>query len=190
MKINNSYSLGFIFILPLLLAACGFTVRPINHLATTLPQLTLSAADPYDAFTLQLKSRLEQYGVIVVESRPAKNLVAGDTQRLNTLVISKPIFTSAATSISLSTKARVYSLKLETTITLHATNHTAAGKTTKQKVQVVRSITLGPNEIYAASNQVPITRQEMEAELVDRVINVLTAIYEINTTTAATPSKK
>lgn len=148
----------------LLLNSCGFHLRQGQTLPPILHKMYVQSIEPYSAFTLSLEDALRANNV---------NLVSSRKNPTSTLEISSISFTHSGATTYSSAQANVYTFTLSVTFAVNA----QSGKTLlpSQAVSATRSLTFSPNEVLESSNQVSAARQEMEQEVIMKILNILNA---------------
>ncbi len=157
-------NLFFIVIMQtLLVVGCGFTTYNVNSLPPQLKQVYYQAEHPNESFEISFKKRLKTAGI---------NLLPEPTKSSPTINISSNYgysFTNPASS----TEGRIYNLSYTATITISDFYNKQLFP--PQVAAVSRSITLQPNEVFEATQQTLTIKQEMQQELVIKMLNILNA---------------
>jgi len=166
-KINSiksmSYKIILIFCI-IFLSNCGFHLRSQSSLPKALHKIYLQTDNPYDQFETAFAKSLSAIGVTILD-KPDSNCP--------TLALAPTTFTSDNSSIGGSVQARVYNLTFTTNFKIN----NGQGKTIldAQTITVTKGLTLNPNEIFSASNQVDIEKQSMQQEAIVRILNILSS---------------
>jgi len=148
----------------LLLTSCGFHLRQGQTLPPILRNMYVQSIDPYSAFTLSLEDALRANNI---------NLVSSQKNSTSTLEIRSIAFTHSGATAYSSAQANVYTFTLSVGFAVN----TQSGKALlpQQAVSATRSLTFSPNEVLESSNQVSAARQEMEQEVIMKILNILNA---------------
>lgn len=148
----------------LILSGCGFHLRQGQALPPILHNMYVQSVEPYGAFTLNLKETLRANDVTLAPSLKSSTA---------TVDISNISFSHNSATAYSSAQANVYTF----TLSVNFTVNTKSGKTLlhSQTVSATRSLTFSPNEVLESSNQVSTARQEMEQEVIVKILNILNA---------------
>jgi outer membrane lipopolysaccharide assembly protein LptE/RlpB len=156
-------NLFFIALIQIFLSGCGFTTYNINSLPPQLKQLYYQTDHPYAPFEVGFKKKLVAAGIKVL-STPKKSTP--------TIIITS-LYNHDANNSASSTQARIYNLSYTATVTINDGDNKQL--LAPQIATVSRSITLQPNEIFEATSQVAIIKQEMRQELTTKIFNILSS---------------
>jgi outer membrane lipopolysaccharide assembly protein LptE/RlpB len=150
---------------------CGFHLRQNDALPIQLRTMYLQSPDQNSQFTISLKQVLLGSGVSIVD-KPQDSVCIFE-------IISADIMRSG-TNVYSSAQASVYTFTFTVVFKLIASSETNTnikniGKTllASQKISVSRNLTLNPNEILEASNQVGTITNEMQREVILKILNIL-----------------
>jgi LPS-assembly lipoprotein len=156
-------TLGKIIILSIFLSltGCGFHLRTVTAIPPQLHTLYLQADKQYDDFTVTFKRALKTSGIHLVDT-------ANEAPYTLYLTSSNDY---SSTSSGSSYQARVYNLTYSANI--YIANQKGKTVLPLKTATVTRSVTLAPNEVFEASNQVLIARHEMQQELANKLFNIL-----------------
>lgn len=161
-----SYKITLIFfiIITVGLAGCGFKARSQSSLPSQLHKIYIQNDGHPDQFTSMFKKSLKATGITVLDKPDAA---------CPTLILFAPTFTSDNSTIGGSVQARVYTLSWSVGFQIND----GAGKTlmNMQTITVNKGLTLNPNEVFSASNQVDIVKQSMQQEAIIRIFNILSS---------------
>lgn len=164
MKINVGKNIFLFIVLLFVSVGCGFRLSSGNVLAPELQRIYISADKPYDKFARDLKKALYANGVTLVKM-PGENIL--------TLYIGAPAFSSSDLSLGPSTQAHIYSIHYSVGYSIRdAQGKTVVGYKT---ISAWRDLTLPPNEVFDASTQVNITKQNLEQEAIVKMLNMLSS---------------
>lgn len=167
-KINQiksiSYKITIIFltIIALILTGCGFKPRSQATLPPQLHKIYLQTDNPFGQFENAFRKSLKASGITVLDQPNATNL---------TLFLAPTTFSSENHSIGGSIQARVYNLSLTVKFKIIDGKGTAIIDT--QTITVNKGLTLSPNEVFSASNQVDLEKQTIQQEAIVRIFNIL-----------------
>jgi LPS-assembly lipoprotein len=146
-----------------LLTACGFHLRGQNELPPELKNLYLQSSNPYGQLELILKNTLDSMGVNLADSPQGApvtlNIIRADLSHDNPNVVS-------------SDQATIYNFTNTCTFTL-IRNKTKSQIIVPQTISFTRQLTLQPNEILETSSEVDTLKDEMQRDMVSRILNVL-----------------
>lgn len=149
--------------LSVFVAGCGFTLRSANYLPPQLHTIFLATPNPYDEFELGFKQSLQTLDVTI----------ATDSATAPYILYLSSNYSTSVTSPATSVQARIYTLNYRATISL--ISHQGKTILPTQIVSATRNLTLTPNEIFEASNQSAIYKQEMRQELTTKILNILSS---------------
>ena len=144
------------------LSACGFKLydKPLSSLQ--LATVYLQSPDPYGTFSIALKQSFKAVGI-----KLAKN--ANDAQiTLNLININ---LNHDDPNITASSQATIYNFTYSVVFALQ--NKFGKSLVGTQAITVSRTLTLNPNEVLEASNEVRIMKGEMERELIMQIFDRL-----------------
>ena len=146
------------------LSGCGFTPYSINSLPPKLKEIYCQTENPYDSLTINFKKRLQIAGA---------KLLAAPKKSAPTIKLTSSYNSTSVSNPASSTQARIHNLNYTATITINDFH----GKQllTPQVVSITRSVTLQPNEVFEATTQTPIIKNEIQQELITRIFNILCA---------------
>jgi LPS-assembly lipoprotein len=161
---------GYIFlrifclcILPFLVG-CGFHLRTEYPLPSKLNSMYLKTPSPYSEFTLSLKEALKSNKIFLTENaKTAKSVLE---------IVTFDFKHSWANAYS-SAQANVYTFFM--TVEFRVVDSYGKDILSTQAVHVTRSLTLNPHEVLASSNQVETNKQEMEQEIIDKILRTLSS---------------
>ncbi len=159
----KSYKKLLLIIFIQALVGCGFTTHNVNSLPPQLKQIYYQAQNPNEPFEINFKKRLKAAGV---------NILAESTKSSPIININSS-YSSSINNAASTTQARVYNLSYSATITI--SDFYNKNLLPSQVATVARSITLQPNEIFAATSQLAVIKREMQQELVIKILNILSA---------------
>jgi LPS-assembly lipoprotein len=155
-------TLLIIITITLFITGCGFKLRSNNSLPTQLHTVYLKTDNPYGEFETAFKRSLKAMDVNLLEQPDSKHL---------TLELSSTTFTSDNASIGGSIQARVYNLTFS--VSFKITDNQGKIVVGAQGITVTKGLTLNPNEVFGASNQVTLVQRSMEQEAITRIFNIL-----------------
>lgn len=147
-----------------ILAGCGFKPCSQKTLPVKLHTIYLQPGEHVGQFENDFKRSLKAAGVTVLNQVDSKNLI---------LSLSPTTFSSDNSSIGGSIQARVYNLTFSVSFQVID----AKGKIIidTQTITVTKGLTLNPNEVFSASNQVDIEKQSMQQEAISKIFNILSS---------------
>lgn len=154
----------FITAASLLLTGCGFKIHNIKSLPPQLSQVYYQAENKYGTFEISFKKKLKAAGLTLL-TEPKKSALIID-------VISN-CSSPSTNNTSSSTMGRVYDITY--TATINIIDYYNKPILNTQTASIIRSITLQPNEVFEATPQVAIIKQEMQQELSLKLLNILSA---------------
>ena len=156
--------LTLIVCISFLLTGCGFHLYNKQAMAPQLATLYVQSNNPYGSLENNLKQSLAGLDIKLADSSQAAPV---------SLDITNSSLTHDNPALSSSSQATVYTFTYNVTFDL-LDKH---GKPiiNPQTVTVTRTLTLNPNEVLEASSDVDSMKQEMERELVFKIINRLNA---------------
>jgi len=146
------------------LTGCGFKLRSQASLPTQLHTVFLQTDNPFGQFETSFKKSLKAININLLDKPDPKYL---------TIALSPTSFTSDNASIGGSIQARVYNLIFS--VSFKITDGQGKTLVAPQNVTVTRGLTLNPNEVFGASNQVDIVQQSMQQEAITRIFNILSS---------------
>lgn len=152
---------GLVALIPTL-SACGFQWQQKNAIPSQLQHIYLQSATNYDQFTASLKHSLTTDGVDVFNNPKKGNSI---------LEIISTDFSHSGINAYSSAQASVYTFTFTAILSLHTPDGKAIFD--RENFSVSRNITLNPNELLVASNQVTTAEAEMQQEVVRKVLNRL-----------------
>jgi LPS-assembly lipoprotein len=145
------------------LTSCGFHLRNQNELPPQLHTIYFQSNDSYDPMQILLKNSLQGMGI---------NTVDNPQQAAITLNIISSSLTHDNPNVVSSDQATTYNF-YDTAIFNLINNKTKQPLIANQTVAFSRTLILQPNEILETSSSVDILKQEMNREMVFRIINIL-----------------
>ena len=148
----------------IILAGCGFKLRSQSSLPPQLHTIYLQGSEHFGEFENTLKKSLKAIDVTLLDKADSTHLI---------LSLSPTTFTSDNSSIGGSVQARVYNLTLS--VSFQITNAKGKPIIEPQVITVTKGLTLNPNEVFSASNQVDIEKQSMQQEAIIRILNILSS---------------
>lgn len=175
----------------LALYSCGFRLQDRHDLPPQLQTVYLRSDNPYGTLETGLKNSLKGMGT---------NFTDTANQAPVTLNIINTSFTHDNPNVVPSSQATVYNFTYSACFNL--LDKKGKQITAPQTVAAIHTLTLNPNEVLEASNEVDTIKREMEKELVFKILNRLSAQntktalnksfsrHENKTRTTATKSKQ
>lgn len=166
-KINSIKSMSYkivIVLVMILLVGCGFKPRSQSTLPPQLHTIYVQTGEHSGQFDNTFKKSLKAMGITVLDKVDAEHLV---------LSLSPTTFTSDNASIGSSIQARVYNLIF--TVSFQITNSQGKPIIDTQTITITKGLTLSPNEVFSASNQVDMEKQSMQQEAIIRIFNILSS---------------
>jgi outer membrane lipopolysaccharide assembly protein LptE/RlpB len=148
----------------ILLVGCGFKPSLGNELPPELKRIYFEAAQPYEQFARDIKQALRVNGVIVVSN---------SSEKLPTIYLDAPVFNYTNLSVGPSTQARIYDM----TYAVDFSIRDSEGKTIvgTKTITARRVLTLPPNEVFDTSTEVGVAKQNLEQEIIIKLLNVLSS---------------
>ena len=156
-------NLFFSITIPIFLVGCGFTIHNTNSLPPQLNPIYYQTKHPYEPFEIAFKKRLKTAGIKLLSEPDESTLIINISSN----------YSDNASNITSSTQARIYNLDYTATITI--SDFCNKQLLSPQTVTVSRNITLQPNEVFKATPQIAIIKQEMQQELTTKILNILSA---------------
>ncbi len=147
-----------------ILAGCGFKPYSQKTLPEQLHTIYLQPGEHFGQFENNFKRSLKAAGVTVLDQVGSKNLI---------LSLSPTTFTSDNSSIGGSIQARIYNLTFS--VSFEVTDAKGKSIIDTQTITVTKGLTLNPNEVFSASNQVDIEKQSMQQEAISKIFNILSS---------------
>jgi LPS-assembly lipoprotein len=160
----NILKVFFTIIICLSLSACGFKIRTADSLPKELHTLYLKTEFPYTPFNIALKQTIKSMHVTITDN--------SDTAPY-TLNILAATVTHTDNTIYTSAQASVYSFTFSTTF--QVTTRKNVTILPAKTISVTRNLTLNPNEILQASNQVDSLLANMYQEVIFKILAVLSS---------------
>lgn len=156
------FKIAILTCLTLMLANCGFKLVGHQSLPVEIRKIHVQSEKPYDKFTILLKRKLKDSGAFVADHHVNSGYV---------LDISDFGLTYKGDSVQSSSQANVYKITFAMNFKLHDFGQNSA--ILSSKIESSRLLTLSPNELFETSNQVEITEQELQKEVIIKLLNVL-----------------
>ena len=144
------------------LSSCGFTLRGSNDAMVNDLSVTLNSERANDATTVQVKQALEQLGLTVMSQGAADYTLALSSERFN----------ARPSSVNGRARAAQYELTLAIDYSLQDAN---ALLIPQESIAASRTYFEDLANISGSSEEQELLRQEMRAELVDRLIRRVVA---------------
>ena len=144
-----------------LLSGCGFHLSNNESLPPQLRTLYFQSDKPYDQFTVALKNTLTANGI---------NIVSKPNAAKYSFTLTGISLTHSGASIYSSAQANIYSFTFTANFQLDAEGKAILSS---RGVSASRNLTLNPNEILESSNQVDSLVQEMQQEVIIKILNIL-----------------
>lgn len=162
--IKSRKNLFSAFIITIFLVGCGFKTHNVNSLPPQLNQIYYQTEHPYEPFEINFKKRLKAAGLNLL-SEPKKSALI--------INVTSSCGNPTTNNTSSSTMARTYDITYTATVSI--TDYYNKYILNTQTASATRSITLQPNEVFEATPQVAVIKQEMQQELAIKILNILSA---------------
>jgi Rare lipoprotein B len=164
-KNGSTFSWFVLLVTVLIVGGCGFASRNLKTLPTELNNIYYQADSPYAEFEVGLKRKLVGSGVtLLAKAEPSALILEVHYNYRNN---------SADSLSSSSTRARIYTLKYEAVVLIK--DYYGKKVFGPRSVWVERNVTLQPNEIFGITSQVSLVKRELQAELANRVIELISS---------------
>src|SRR5579872_5960711 len=161
---RSNYKIVTVFLLALLLSACGFHWRKPLPLAKPLQNIYVQSRNPYDDLTRNIKQYLQMSGVHLASSPQQASVILNLTQE---------IMTQDLLSINSSQQTRQYNLRLA--VTFEITDARGQLRIAPQTITELRPLTLQSNQILAGSNQATQLYHDMRRAIIYNIMNRLSS---------------
>ena len=150
----------FFLVIPLL-TGCGFTAQNLHKLPPELKRVYYSSDRPYASFNVAMVKRLKVSQVTLLQ-QPKKNALI--------LYLSHSYSSNKEEQMS-SAQARICTVSYTATLIIDDFygNHIVGPNT----LTVSRSVILQPNELFESTSQIPIVKNELQEELINKIFNIL-----------------
>ncbi|KPJ67168.1 MAG: hypothetical protein AMJ43_05810 [Coxiella sp. DG_40] len=146
------------------LSACGFKLYSKESLPPQLHTVYLQSDNPYGQFETDLKHSLTAMGI---------NFVDAQTKAPITLKIINAEFSHDNLNTVSSSQATVYNFTYD--VIFNLMDSRSKSIISPQTIQSNRTLTLSPNEVIDANPEVDTMKQEMQRELIFKILNCLSS---------------
>lgn len=148
----------------LLIASCGFQWRGYNTIPPQLRTMYFTSNNPYGEFEARLKKSLQTTGITLVHSPHGAPV---------TLQILQTALSYNALSIGASSQATIYSVTYLVRLALLDKNgHTLVAP---EDLTSTTNLTLSANQLLTTSNQIELTSQQLQRDIIVRIFDILSS---------------